>query len=165
MKLLTNFAPKRLLIVVAHPDDADFPAGGTIARLIASGTQVYLLVLTGGGKGSGDAGESEAHTVALRQTEQRAGAQLLGITEVFFEDFTDGELENSRDVKRAIVRVIRQVKPDTLMTWDPQFWNSIPLGIPNHPDHQAAGAAAHHAAYPLARNAASFPELGLDSCW
>jgi LmbE family N-acetylglucosaminyl deacetylase len=83
---------------------------------------------------------------------------LLGVTDVFFAGFKDGHLADTRKVRRAIVRYIRQTKPDAVIGWDPSYWYCPTYGL-GHPDHQAAGAATNAAIYPLARDHLSFPKL------
>lgn len=152
-------APKIILGIAAHPDDLDFGAGGTMAKFTAEGAEVYYLVLTDGGSGSSDRAMTRERLRDMRRDEQRAAAKILGVKEVFFCDFPDGALENTRDVKREIARIIRKVKPDVVVTIDPTEVYSAQAGMINHPDHRAAGQAALDAVYPLARDHMSFPEL------
>jgi len=99
---------------------------------------------------------------ALRQADQRAAAQIVGAKDVFFLDYTDGCLEVTQDLKRDIVRTIRRVKPDTVVTMDPSVLYSTERGMINHPDHRAAGQATLDAVYPLARDHLSFPEVAAE---
>ncbi len=148
-----------VLGVAAHPDDLDFAAGGTIAKLAEQGARVYYLILTDGSKGlSNTTGEFDK-LIQQRQTEQQAAAAALQVEEVFFTNFEDGALENTADVRKEIVRYIRKLKPDTVITIDPSMLYTAKLGIINHPDHRAAGQATLDAVYPFACNAPSFPEL------
>jgi LmbE family N-acetylglucosaminyl deacetylase len=155
----TPLAPKIVLGVAAHPDDLDFGAGGTMAAFARAGAKVYYLVLTDGGKGSSDRTMTPERLRDLRREEQRHAADILGLQEVFFCDYPDGALENTQDVKREVVKVIRQVKPDVVVTLDPTEVYSVAAGLVNHPDHRAAGQAALDALYPLARDHMTFPEL------
>jgi LmbE family N-acetylglucosaminyl deacetylase len=158
--------PKVVLGVAAHPDDLDFGAAGAMAKYAAGGADVYYLILTDGSKGSEDQEMLESNLINMRRDEQQAAAKILGIKEVFFLDYEDGLLENTPEVKRDIVRYIRKLKPDTLLTWDPTVVYSLHRGFINHPDHRACGQAALDAAFPLARDHMSFPELiteGLDT--
>jgi LmbE family N-acetylglucosaminyl deacetylase len=138
------------LVVMAHPDDPEGLAGGTIAQLVARGTKVSYLILTGGDK-RGD--------TSTRRTEQMAAATILGVSQVFFADFEDGHLENSPAVRLVIARYIRRLQPDLVITFDPDFTRAPRHGFYNHRDHRLAGAAACDAVYPDARNRAMFPEL------
>ncbi|HSW98423.1 MAG TPA: PIG-L deacetylase family protein [Candidatus Saccharimonadales bacterium] len=151
--------PKVVLGVAAHPDDLDYYAGGAMAAFARAGAKVYYLVLTDGGKGSSDRAMTSERLRDMRREEQRRAAKLLGLADVFFCDFPDGSLENSVDVKREIIKTIRQVKPDVVVAFDPSVLYFAPEGLINHPDHRAAGQAALDAVYPLARDHMSFPEL------
>jgi LmbE family N-acetylglucosaminyl deacetylase len=144
---------------VAHPDDLDFGASGTIAAWTARGAEAYYLILTNGNKGSADLSADPAALTAVRREEQRAAAKICGVRDVFFLDYDDGLLTVSMDVKRDITRVIRQVRPDTVITMDPGMLYDTRRGFINHPDHRAAGQATLDAVYPLARDHLSFPEL------
>lgn len=151
--------PKVVLGVAAHPDDLDFGAGGAMAAFAEQGAEVYYLILTDGSKGSKDR-EAVAESVRnTRREEQRKAAKALGLKDVFFCDYIDGTLENTAEVRRDIVRVIRQTKPDVVVAPDPSVLYSAQYNLINHPDHRAAGQAALDAVYPLARDHMSFPEL------
>lgn len=145
--------------VAAHPDDLDFGASGTMARYAAEGATAYYLILTDGSKGSDDPNISSPELIKIRQAEQRAAAKTLGVKDVFFLSYEDGALEVSLDLKQDIVRIIRRVKPDVVVTMDPAMLYSVERGFINHPDHRAAGQAALDAVYPLARDRLTFPEL------
>lgn len=151
--------PKTVLAVVAHPDDIEVGMGGTLARYIAAGAAVYYLVLTNGNKGSEDRSLSPDQLRDMRREEQRSAAQILGVREVSFCDYGDGELMCSLGVKRDIVRTIRRVKPDLVFTLDPTVVYAAEIGVINHPDHRAAGQATLDAVFPLARDHLAFPEL------
>jgi LmbE family N-acetylglucosaminyl deacetylase len=153
------FVPQRILAIGAHPDDIDFGAAGAIAAWIKDGAHVEYLVITDGSKGSADQTISPQQLVQTRQEEQRAAAQTLGVTDVHFLNYEDGALEITQALKKDIVRVIRLVRPDTVVTLDPTMVYSSQLGIVNHPDHRATGQATLDAIYPLARDHLSFPEL------
>lgn len=157
--VLPPIAPKIVLGVAAHPDDLDFGAGGSMAAFAAQGAAVYYLILTDGSKGSSDRDMTAERLRDIRRDEERAAAKILGAKEVFFCDFPDGLLENTPEVKREIVKVIRQIKPDTVITLDPTEVYSAAAGLINHPDHRAAGQATLDAIYPLARDHMAFPEL------
>lgn len=156
---LPPLSPKVILGVVAHPDDLDFGMGGSIAKWVREGATAYCLVLTDGSKGSENPDISPKMLQSLRQREQQEAARRLGVTKVFFSKYTDGELEASQEVKRDIVRLVRRLKPDVVMTFDPTMVYSSKRGFINHPDHRAAGWATLDAVYPLARNRPSFPAL------
>lgn len=130
-----------------------------MAAFAKQGAEVYYLVLTDGSKGSADRDMTPERLRDLRRDEQRKAAALLGVKEVFFCDFPDGELENSKDVKREVVKAIRRLRPDVVITLDPAVVYSAKLGLINHPDHRAAGQATLDALWPLARDHMAFPEL------
>lgn len=148
-----------VLGVFAHPDDMEFGSAGTIAKLIDKGATAYYLVLTDGSKGSENMKISHEQLRQIRHREQQAAAKILGVSEVFFMDYTDGELENSPEVRQSIVRYIRQLKPDTVITMDPTFAYDEERGFINHPDHRVAGQATLDAVFPFARNTRTFPKL------
>lgn len=153
-----ELTPKVVLGVGAHPDDLDFIAGGTVAQWVKQGATAYYLVLTNGNKGSATSDDQAAIT-ADRQAEQQAACDALGVKEVFFCDYNDCELQCDNDVRRSIARIIRQVKPDVVLTFDPSMLYSAEHGMINHPDHRAAGQATLDAVYPMARDHLTFPEL------
>lgn len=152
---------RRALVVAAHPDDADFGAAGTAALLAQAGWHVRYLVATDGSKGSDDPayeGEAgQAHLVATRMAEQRAAAELLGVGDVRFLGFTDGELQYTRDLLGAITREIREFQPFAVYTHDPEPV-IIQDSFVNHSDHRLTGLATVDAVYPTARDRLNFPE-------
>jgi LmbE family N-acetylglucosaminyl deacetylase len=156
---MNTLHPKVILGVAAHPDDLDFGMAGSIARWVREGATAYYLILTNGNKGTHDRTLSPNQLRDLRRDEQRAAAKILGVAEVFFCDYNDGELECSLEVKECIARRIRQVGPDVVLTMDPTMVYSSKRGFINHPDHRAAGQATLDAVYPLARDHLAFPAL------
>lgn len=153
------FTPKIVLAVGAHADDIDVTSSGTLLRWASEGAEIYYLQVTDSSRGSSDEQATPEQVAATRQAEQRAAAELVGARDVLFLDHCDGCLEVTQDVKRDIVRVIRQVKPDTVITLDPTFIYSTEIGIVNHTDHRACGQATLDAVYPLARDRLTYPEL------
>lgn len=154
--------PKTVLAVAAHPDDLEFGVSGSVAKWAAQGADCYYLLLTDGSKGSEDRHISSSDLIKIRRREQRDAAKILGVKKVFFLDYPDGHLENSQDLKRDIVRIIRETKPEVVMTMDPTMAYALDYGFLNHPDHRAAGQATLDAIFPLARDHLSFPELLAD---
>lgn len=146
--------PQRALAVAAHPDDAEFGAGGTLAKWAAAGCEIAHLILTDGSKGSWDPGEDTARLVALRQAEQRAAARALGGGTVVFLGWPDGELEPSREARAQLCWWIRTLRPDVVLGHDP--WRRYRL----HPDHRNAGFLLTDAVV-AARDPHFFPEQGL----
>jgi LmbE family N-acetylglucosaminyl deacetylase len=151
--------PKVVLCVAAHPDDLEFGSAGSIAKWVSEGAEAYYLILTNGNKGSSDRSLTPDQLKQTRDNEQRKAGKVLGLKDVFFLDYEDGLLMVNPDLKKEIVRVIRRVKPDVVITMDPTMVYSIKRGFVNHTDHRAAGQATIDAVFPLARDHLSFPDL------
>ena len=150
--------PARALAIAAHPDDAEFGAGGTLAKWAAAGCAINHLICTDGSKGSWDPSDDTAKLVATRQDEQRAAARALGATDassVVFLDNVDGELEAGLAQRRDVARVIREIRPDVVLAHDP--WRRYRL----HPDHRNAGLLALDGVV-AARDPHFYPDLELD---
>ena len=148
--------PVRVLVIGAHPDDPEFACGGTSARWAAEGKEIYYLVCTRGDKGSSDLEMTSERLVEIREAEQRAAAAVLGVREVNFLPFPDGELTPTLEFRRAIVREIRRVRPTIVVTHDPT--NVYSETNINHPDHRAVGTAVLDSIYPTARDRLNFPD-------
>jgi len=154
-----DYEPKVVLAVGAHPDDIDFGASGSLARWAKAGARVEYLIITDGSKGTDDRSLTGSQLTEVRQAEQRNAAATLGAQNVTFLNYEDGALEVTLALKKDIVRIIRTVRPDTVIVMDPSMVYSSAYGFINHPDHRAAGQATLDAVYPLARDHLSFPEL------
>jgi LmbE family N-acetylglucosaminyl deacetylase len=150
--------PDRLLVIVAHPDDADFGPAATIASWTDRGTVAELVCCTSGDAGSDDADADPVELALLREAEQRAAADVIGYRAVHFLHQPDGALENDLPLREELVRIIRGMRPDAVMTSDPTHLFTAD-GFVQHTDHRAAGSAAADAVYPAARNAMAFPHL------
>jgi LmbE family N-acetylglucosaminyl deacetylase len=148
--------PKRALVIVAHPDDAEFLCGGTIAKLCAEGWEVSYVLTTSGDMGSRDENMSRPVLAAIREKEQVAAATVLGVKEVVFLRYPDGFYEDTAEARGRIVREVRRLKPDLVITWDP-FRTSF-----THRDHRLTGQSAIDAIYPLARNPQGYAEHFLE---
>lgn len=148
----------RALVVVAHCDDAEWMFGGTVARLVAGGARVDYVVCTDGSSGGIDMSVSDAELAATRAGEQRAAADVLGVTEVVFLGHPDSRLQVGPGLKRDLVRQIRRFTPDLLLTLTPYRDLAAPVDW-SHVDHVAAGEAALQAAYPEAMMPRIHPEL------
>ncbi len=147
----------RVLVVTAHPDDVDFAAAGTVATFTSAGVPVTYCICTSGDAGGEDRSLSRAGMAAVREKEQTAAAAAVGVTDLRWLRHPDGRLQPSLELRRDISRVIRQVRPDLVITQSPQrSWERI---YGSHPDHLAAGEAALCAVYPDARNPFAHPEL------
>ncbi len=149
---------ERALVVVSHPDDAEFGAAATIASLTAAGVRVDYVVSTDGGKGTEDPAVTPEQLSETRRAEQRAAADVLGVTEIVHLGYPDGYLTPSLDLRRDITRQIRRFRPDVVITQNPQRRLDHNPFI-GHPDHLATGEAALAAVYPAARDRLNFPEL------
>ena len=148
--------PITVLVVAAHPDDPEFGCGGTTAKWAAEGKEVYYVVCTDGSKGSADPEMTSPKLVKLREAEQQAAADAIGAKKVFFLRFPDGEISPNLELRRAIVKAIRTVRPEIVFTHDPT--NVYGDNNINHPDHQAVGHATLNAIYPTARDRLNFPD-------
>jgi LmbE family N-acetylglucosaminyl deacetylase len=144
--------PRNALIVVAHPDDAEFLCGGTVARWASEGCEVNYVLSTSGDMGTHDEGMTRERLAAIREREQRAAAKVLGVRECVFLGWPDGFVEDTRELRGQIVLQIRRFQPDVLLTWDP-YRRSF-----THRDHRLTGQAAVDAAFPLARDILAYPE-------
>jgi len=155
-----EYVVERVLVVVAHPDDVDFGAGGTIATFTEAGLHVTYCILTDGDAGGFDSAVPRDRIGAIRQAEQRAAAKAVGVEDVVFLGYPDGRLEVTLDLRRDISRVIRQIRPHRIVLQSPERnWDRI---YASHPDHLAAGEAALCAVYPDARNPFTHLELAAE---
>jgi len=147
---------ERVLCFTAHPDDIDFGAAGTIAAWTAAGVQVSYCIMTDGDAGGFDPAQRE-EIVRLRNAEQERAAALVGVTDIHYLHQRDGYLEPSHEVMREVVRLIRQLRPDVVVSMHPERnWNRIQK---SHPDHLAVGEAVTRAVYPALENPFAYPEL------
>jgi LmbE family N-acetylglucosaminyl deacetylase len=128
--------PARAMTIGAHPDDAEFGAGGTLARWTAEGCEVLLLVVTDGSKGTWDHTLDPVDLVDMRREEQQRAAAVLGVTQTVMLDYPDGELEYTMELREQLCLWIRRFRPDVVLTHDP--WRRYML----HPDHRVTGWAA-----------------------
>lgn len=146
------------LVLFAHPDDAEYGCGGTVAAWTREGTQVHYVVITDGSAGNNEPGFTREEISRTRKAEQRAAAEVLGVRTVTFLDFADGLLEVNPQTRRAVAREVRRSRADVLVAPDPsRMWSSS--GYINHSDHKAAGQLALCAVMPDAPSRPQFPEL------
>lgn len=150
----------RYLHIAAHPDDLDFGAAGTTATLTAAGDEVVYCIVTDGEAGGSDPSISRTRMAELRREEQTAAAKVVGVTQLHFVGFPDGAVEANLDLRRALARAIREIRPDVVVTQSPERNYERIYG--SHPDHRATGQAALDAVYPDSRNEFAFPELLTD---
>jgi LmbE family N-acetylglucosaminyl deacetylase len=148
---------ERILMVMAHPDDVDFAAAGSVAVWTNLGIDVAYCIVTDGDAGGSDRDMSRTDVAALRRAEQTAAAAEVGVHELTFLGYPDGHLVASMDLRRDISRVIRRFRPDRVVCSSPERnWERLNA---SHPDHLAAGEATVCAVYPDARNPFAHPEL------
>ncbi len=155
---LFSYIPESALVVVAHPDDADFLAAALLSCWCRQGCRGAVCVVTDGDAGSDDASIPLGELSRIRMEEQRRASAHLGVSEVRCLGYPDGLLQPGLELRRDLVRLIRELRPEALVTMDPsRRW--FGRGYLNHPDHRAAADAALDAAFPSARDARVFPEL------
>lgn len=142
-----------VLVIFAHPDDAEYGAAGTVARWAAEGKSVVYAACTRGEKGTADRSLLPGGLADIREGEQRAAAEVLGVREVVFLGGVDQELEDTRAFRRQIVRLIRVYRPAIVLTSDPNVLYR------DHRDHRVVGRATLDAVYPFARDHLSYPGL------
>ncbi len=151
---------RRVLMIAAHPDDIDFGCAGTVAAWTDAGIEVSYCIVTDGDAGGFDPAVPRSEISGIRQQEQRKAGAVLGVNEIVFLGYSDGRLTVTLELRRDIARVIRQVRPDRVVTQSPL--RDLRSMYGSHPDHTAAGEATMCAVYPDARNPFAFPELLAD---
>jgi LmbE family N-acetylglucosaminyl deacetylase len=149
---------ERVLVVSAHPDDPEFSAGGSVAKLAKDGARVTYVVVTDGSQGGEDPDQKDSELAAIREKEQRAAARVLGVKKVEFLGYKDGHVAHDLKLRRDIVRMIRKHKPELVITHLPGRLIDAPMGG-SHPDHIAVGEATFAAVYPDSRNPRAFRAL------
>lgn len=150
--------PKQVLAIYAHPDDAEFFAGGTLARWASEGATIVLILVTSGDKGTGNRDLPWQTLRQIREAETQAAAAHLGISKVIFMRWRDGELQPTLAMRRAFTRFIRIYRPDAILSSDPNTRWRDDRRL-NHPDHWIVAGEVMHAVYPSARDHLNFPEL------
>jgi LmbE family N-acetylglucosaminyl deacetylase len=161
MKKEKEYFPKRAMSIQAHPDDQDFTVAGTLAKWAKAGCEIASVVITSGDSGSNDVTKSadyKAELARLREAEQRAANDVLGIQHTVYLHYADGELEASLALRKDLTRLIRQYKPDVVVTGNPEAWFYGNEYV-NHPDHRAAAQAACEAVFPSAGTRLIFTDL------
>jgi LmbE family N-acetylglucosaminyl deacetylase len=154
---------ERALVITAHPDDVDFGAAGTVARLTDAGVKVSYCIVTNGDAGGFDPAVPRDAVGGIRQTEQRAAGLEVGVSDVTFLGYPDGRLTVTFELRRDISRVIREVRPQRVICQSPE--RNMARIYASHPDHLAAGEAALCAVYPDARNPFAFQEIADIEAW
>jgi LmbE family N-acetylglucosaminyl deacetylase len=149
--------PERALVIAAHPDDIEFVCAGTVAKWVRAGSEVQYVLATSGGAGTHQRGITREELVRIREAEQRAAARVVGVKEVVFLGYQDGEVVPSLALRRDLVREIRRFRPDIAICYDPTRL-FVRGSYINHPDHRAVGQAAIDALSPTAAMPLSFAE-------
>ncbi len=144
--------PKRALGIFAHPDDAEFLCGGTVAKLCAAGWEVRYIVATSGDKGTKEPELTPSRLAEMREAEQTAAGGVLGVKECIYLRYPDGFLEADAEFRGRLVRLIRRYRPDTVITWD-----GFRRGF-NHRDHRNCGIATYDALFPAVRDPLYYPD-------
>jgi LmbE family N-acetylglucosaminyl deacetylase len=142
-----------IMVITAHPDDAEFGSAGSVAKWTRDGRRVVYVVCTSGDKGTDDPDVTPRQLAKIREKEQKAAAAVLGVSEVVFLRYPDQGLEDTPDFRKAIVRQIRAFKPEMIVTSDPYrryIW---------HRDHRITGQVTLDAVFPFARDLAAYPDL------
>jgi LmbE family N-acetylglucosaminyl deacetylase len=152
------YVPQKVMAIFAHPDDIEFGCAGTIARWAKAGAEGCYVLLTSGDVGIADEGMTRARAAEIREAEQTAAAEVVGVNEVVYLREPDGMLENTLSLRKRLVREIRRFRPEVVVCGDPTVVFAGSNYI-NHPDHRAAGAAALDAVFPAAGQPNLFEEL------
>jgi LmbE family N-acetylglucosaminyl deacetylase len=138
--------PLKAMVIMAHPDDAEFLCAGTVAKWCAEGWEVRYVLVTGGDKGTHDPEMTWEKLAAIREEEQRAACRVLGVKECIFLGYPDGFTIDDFELRGQVVRLLRLHRPDVVVTWD-AFRGSF-----NHRDHRNVGVAVADAVYPVVRD-------------
>jgi len=158
MRYDENLELERVMVIYAHPDDAEFGTSGTVAKWARAGVEVTYVMVTNGASGSSDPEMTREKLADIRMKEQRAAAELLGVMNVIFMGYEDGYLYPTLELRKAVAREIRKGRPDAIISQDPtsRYW--APSYI-NHPDHIAVGEVVMRSINPDASTRLMFPEL------
>jgi LmbE family N-acetylglucosaminyl deacetylase len=150
--------PPRAMVIAAHPDDIEFVVAGTVAKWVRAGTRARYVLVTSGDAGSQEPNITREQLARIREKEQRAAAQAVGVDDLVFLGYHDGEVEPTLALRRDLVREIRRFRPDAVICYDP---TRLLIGdrYINHPDHRAVGQAALDAIAPAAAMPLAFVEL------
>lgn len=156
-----GYSPTSAMVVVAHPDDAEFMVAGTVGKWAREGAEITYVVITKGDKGSDDPEMTPGRLTVIREAEQRAAGAILGVRHFEFMGYDDGYLQHTLELRRDITRLIRRYRPEVVLCFDPTN-RIVSDTYVNHPDHRASGDATIDAVFPSARDRLTFPELLVD---
>lgn len=154
----SRYVPERAMFIYAHPDDIEFSAGGTAAKWASQGCEVTYVLITNGNIGSHDRSLTAADLTKIRRAEQRAAAAVAGVKNCIFMGYHDGLLEPTLALRKKLVKLIRQYRPNVIVCGDPRSQFPSDSYI-NHPDHRAAAKAVVEAAFPASEMHLLYPEL------
>ncbi len=153
-----QYIPDRAMFIYAHPDDIEFGVAGTAAKWAQGGCEVTYVVITDGNVGSHEQGMTTEKLAETRRAEQNAAAKMAGASHCLFLGYHDGLLQPTLELRKQLVRLIRQYKPNVVVTGDPRRF--FPGGgRVNHPDHRAAATAVVDAVFPSAEMNMLYPDL------
>jgi len=158
MRYDENLELERVMVIYAHPDDAEFGSSGTIAKWAREGVEITYVMVTNGASGSSDPEMTREKLADIRMKEQKQAAEILGVKDVIFLGFEDGYLYPTLELRKAVAREIRKAKPDAIISQDPTSRSWAPSYI-NHPDHIAVGEVVFRSINPDASSGLMFPEL------
>ncbi len=145
--------PERIMVIMPHPDDAEFGAAGSVARWVKEGKEVVYIVCTSGDKGTEDINLKPEDLARIREKEQQDAAKVLGVKDTVFLHYPDQGIEDTPEFRKELVRQIRRYRPDTVITADPYrryIW---------HRDHRITGQVVLDAIFPYARDYWAYPDL------
>jgi LmbE family N-acetylglucosaminyl deacetylase len=149
---------RRVLVIVAHPDDPDFTCGGTAVQMARQGIEVTYMILTNGDKGNHNPEITRNQLIAARKIEQRAAAELCGVKQVLFMGEEDGFLRPTPEIRMRVTREIRRIRPELIICPHPDRY-LVGDSYINHPDHRNAGLVALEAIFPAADNPMFYPDM------
>jgi LmbE family N-acetylglucosaminyl deacetylase len=156
-----EYIPKIAMSIHAHPDDQEFSIGGTLAKWAKAGCEIISVTITSGDSGSNDItkdGKYKTELAKLREVEQQAANDVLGVKHTVFMRYPDGELQPTLGLRKELTKLIRQYKPDVVLVGNPEAWFYGNEYV-NHPDHRAAAQAATEAVFPSAGTRLIFTDL------
>ena len=158
-KFDSDWVPQSAMTIFAHPDDAEFSCSATVAKWAKAGCEITYVLITSGNVGTHDTTYTPATLMEVRECEQRNACAVLGVKHVEFLRHDDGRLVADLNLRRKLVRLIRQYKPEVVFCGDPNqvFWLNNRI---NHPDHRAAALAAIDAIFPASEMELLWPEEG-----
>jgi LmbE family N-acetylglucosaminyl deacetylase len=148
------------MFIAAHPDDIEFGVAGTAAKWARAGSHVIYVIITDGNVGSHEEGMTAEKLAMIRRAEQTAAAEVAG-AECIFLGYHDGFLQPTLELRKDLVRLIRQYRPEAFVCTDPSNYFPAENYI-NHPDHRAAGQAALDAVFPAAEMTLLYPDLAAE---